>query len=603
MNYSVADLILNQFDLVCNSRSTFTTKLQIFLFPGFHELSEFRFLNSSKKSSEEDDENESNGDEEQDDDRTDFGVQTSFNSTLANSQIGNASRLSDNNGITPTDLRHRRGGNQRFSSSTPVGHIRSTSAYLSPRGQKGHSSPNCSPLAFPPNSPLRRAVAKNKEAFGSLGEALASLPSTQNPSHSNTSIVADSAVSQVSSRSNNNSSDAQIENTNSTSSYRFPPTRRRTSLDYMSVSKIIVTFAITFFGFLLYKYCNLRPRLDIEHKLKICENDSNVIIGDDCINDDMIQPFSNFFYQAVSHLEDHSANVKCLTNQTYSGMELSELEALLRENGNHDMNYIKEFLSNMVNIIEENPQYGILVARDSNQIKLQYLYPQVGWLCWLSVTFLSLMSYAKIAVICFIVVFCVAGIVYTVYKLYKWRCEAILREQQDVFELVEQVLSLLMKHHQHQTLQDRSRRTSNRPGVAVNHIRDQLIPPQDRKRKYKIWNKVVSYIRESESRVREDIQVIYGEENKVWQWIPDVQWSPLSHPGPNPYVAPLHMVHSQPSTPMSTSTTSSLSKIPLQSTPKSILSSSSLSSPASRWQGSATRNIGAPCVAPTSCLK
>ena len=58
---------------------------------------------------------------------------------------------------------------------------------------------------------------------------------------------------------------------------------------------------------------------------------------------------------------------------------------------------------------------------------------------------------------------------------------------------------------------------------------------QDRKRKQNIWTRVTKYIRESESRVREDVQAIYGEEHLVWQWIPDIPWSPMTHPGPNPY--------------------------------------------------------------------
>ena len=67
-----------------------------------------------------------------------------------------------------------------------------------------------------------------------------------------------------------------------------------------------------------------------------------------------------------------------------------------------------------------------------------------------------------------------------------------------------------------------------RPYLAINHIRDQLIPPQDRKRKQKLWAKVVTYIRESESRVREEVQTVYGEENRVWRWIPDMTWAPPS---------------------------------------------------------------------------
>ena len=385
--------------------------------------------------------------------------------------------------------------------------------------------------------------------------------------------------------------------------------RRKTTLDYVSVSKIIITFAITFFGFLMYKYCNLRPRLDIENKITICDNASAISDGN-CVDTDMVQPFMDFFQKAVFQLENHSMHQVCYTNDTYVGLELSSLESMVLDNDSSFDGYpTKEFITYMAKILEQHPYYGIGVHQETetSPIILRFPYPQVGWMCWFSITFYTLMSYAKIAFIGFSIIAVVACLSYFIYRLYKWRCEVVLREQQDVFELVEQVLSLLMKHHQHQTMQERTRRNASRTGVAVNHIRDQLIPPQDRKRKFKIWNKVVKYIRESESRVREDIQAIYGEEHKVWQWIPDVQWCPLSHPGPNPYVAPLHMGHhSQPSTPFSTSTTPALSKLPLQSTPKSLAPSTpsmTVSPASSRWQGSATRNLGAPFVAPTSCLK
>ena len=73
-----------------------------------------------------------------------------------------------------------------------------------------------------------------------------------------------------------------------------------------------------------------------------------------------------------------------------------------------------------------------------------------------------------------------------------------------MFELVEQVLSLLVaQHSQHQHMLNKSAANSpvahghTRPWVPINHIRDQLIAPQDRKRKKRIWDKVVKYIRES----------------------------------------------------------------------------------------------------------
>lgn len=55
--------------------------------------------------------------------------------------------------------------------------------------------------------------------------------------------------------------------------------------------------------------------------------------------------------------------------------------------------------------------------------------------------------------------------------------------------------------------------------LAINHVRDELIPPKERLRKDAFWNKVVDYIGSHESRVREEIQHISGEEFKVWRWI------------------------------------------------------------------------------------
>ncbi len=83
--------------------------------------------------------------------------------------------------------------------------------------------------------------------------------------------------------------------------------------------------------------------------------------------------------------------------------------------------------------------------------------------------------------------------------------------------------------------------------MAVNHIRDQIIPPQERSRRKRAWDEAVRYIREQESRVREEVRRIYGEEHLVWRWVPGdlvlphhQQWpfrphlvaAPPSPPGP-----------------------------------------------------------------------
>merc|ERR1719481_598323 len=94
---------------------------------------------------------------------------------------------------------------------------------------------------------------------------------------------------------------------------------------------------------------------------------------------------------------------------------------------------------------------------------------------------------------------------YTGFRLWRWREDHKAEEEKDMFALVEKVLALLHEKY------------LNKEGVsptylAIDHIRDQLIQPQDRDKSAKVWAKVVLYIRNKESRVREEVQHIQGEE-------------------------------------------------------------------------------------------
>ena len=72
--------------------------------------------------------------------------------------------------------------------------------------------------------------------------------------------------------------------------------------------------------------------------------------------------------------------------------------------------------------------------------------------------------------------------------------------------MVEQVLCLL--HQQHQ-----AEHHNKAPSyLAIAHVRDQLIAPADRQAKAGLWAEVVEYIRHQESRVREEIQHVAGDE-------------------------------------------------------------------------------------------
>ena len=371
----------------------------------------------------------------------------------------------------------------------------------------------------------------------------------------------------------------------------------------ISVSKIIMVFTAMFFGFLTLKYWNLRPKMDIENKLLICQAQNPT---PDCISLEFAEKCTGVFFQLVTILEEHSVRIKCSTNETLltePGLSLSRVIQELQETHFEWVDEsINDVLSHLVLIIEATPQFGIKVSREDANVFLLHENPLLDWNCWLMIKLKHFAMFAKYFVLTTVTLLVISLVSYLAYRLYKWRSELLLRERQDTFELVEQVLSLLMKHHHHLSLQEggNPRMGGSRASLPVNHIRDQLIAPHDRKRKQRIWNKVIHYIHDSESRVREDVQVIFGEEHKVWQWIPEVNWNSISHPGPNPYVAPLRV--------MSPPTPAVSSPPPPNMTLKSSMSSTpNPNTPSSRWQGSAfsslNRNVAAPSYAPSSCLK
>jgi hypothetical protein len=51
-------------------------------------------------------------------------------------------------------------------------------------------------------------------------------------------------------------------------------------------------------------------------------------------------------------------------------------------------------------------------------------------------------------------------------------------------------------------------------------VRDQLIAPAERQEKAQTWDQVVQYIRHKESRVREEIQHIAGDEFRLVATVP-----------------------------------------------------------------------------------
>ena len=183
---------------------------------------------------------------------------------------------------------------------------------------------------------------------------------------------------------------------------------------------------------------------------------------------------------------------------------------------------LKKNFELILSLIQENPQWGIQINCDSdlpctkininkntntaeedeyepasekNEIGLDFdktylslTYPPINWDCWLRIRASSTYKIVISLFIKLLYLSVVVGLAYGVYRLYCWRQEKKIREEQDIFELVEQVLSMLVAQHQQyhalaaaaNVSASQGSNSSNlaaKPCVAVNHIRDQLIPP------------------------------------------------------------------------------------------------------------------------------
>ncbi|XP_037804175.1 uncharacterized protein LOC119598593 [Penaeus monodon] len=96
-------------------------------------------------------------------------------------------------------------------------------------------------------------------------------------------------------------------------------------------------------------------------------------------------------------------------------------------------------------------------------------------------------------------------------------------EKQHIFELVEQILEVLGGIG--------GGSSGGKDFVAVNHVRDSLIGPRDRRSKKDLWDKAVDFIDRFESRVRREIQAVGGEDCEVWRWASGIPHSPAASPG------------------------------------------------------------------------
>lgn len=361
---------------------------------------------------------------------------------------------------------------------------------------------------------------------------------------------------------------------------------------------LIVSTALIFFLFIFIQYRNLRPDVNTSHRVPICKGVLNEQPHINCVPQEQMNTTVRMFSVVANLLQSYGIDQLCIKKSSNISLPLDQISNHMSKESDLVGTELREIFQNFQLLVKENPGWNIGLTSPTTDHPFSHMMHMdlpLSWWCWITLQFHWFVgvAYSLVGVIAWgSVAFAVLG---AGIWLWNKRSEMEEKRSKEVFELVEQVLNILYHHHQGVLREGKI----GSPFYPILHIRDQLIPPSERAKKAVIWKKVEEYMRNKESRVREDIQKVYGEEYKVWQWLPDIPWSPGSSPG----IAPSRNISSQGS-----SAGPSQQISPQQSPPgtSSQWGQPPTTSITPGWQGSAFqlgKHVAAPVAPPTSCLK
>ncbi|XP_029155303.1 inner nuclear membrane protein Man1 isoform X2 [Nylanderia fulva] len=231
----------------------------------------------------------------------------------------------------------------------------------------------------------------------------------------------------------------------------------------------------------------LHPILMKKAVSKICENSNEKPY---LIDKDIIEMFTSDKVTSLEVKDDlHSAQV------------------LIFKNPKWDISLIDINDDNGETFKELDALDEILFARHNEKLGMTILNPELPMQCLVKNKLFTIFSCLLIAAI---------GI--GIYKSYLWYLKYKKCTEREVFKLVSEIISIVETHHQNASVQPGGAQESF---LAINHVRDNLIPPKDRKRMSSLWEKAVKFLDENESRIRREVQQVAGEEFHVWRWLPN----------------------------------------------------------------------------------
>uniref|UniRef100_A0A8B9ZPE7 Inner nuclear membrane protein Man1 n=1 Tax=Anas zonorhyncha TaxID=75864 RepID=A0A8B9ZPE7_9AVES len=98
------------------------------------------------------------------------------------------------------------------------------------------------------------------------------------------------------------------------------------------------------------------------------------------------------------------------------------------------------------------------------------------------------------------------------YMKYRWAKEE--EETRQMYDMVVKIIDVLRSHSE-----ACSENKDLQPYMPILHVRDSLIPSQERRKMKKVWNRAVDFLAANESRIHTETQRIGDAEFLVWKWM------------------------------------------------------------------------------------
>ncbi|XP_069830656.1 inner nuclear membrane protein Man1 [Dendropsophus ebraccatus] len=195
----------------------------------------------------------------------------------------------------------------------------------------------------------------------------------------------------------------------------------------------------------------------------------------------------------------------------YSHISVQEAEEYLQGFGEE---YIGELNSSLMWILQFGKDVGIKCFGDAEDDELtitdvkylESIWPQMSFVCRIRRAIMTVAHRLSLLLLGVAVVFGVLQ-----YMRYRWKKEE--EETKQMYDLVVKIIDVLKSHSE--ACQENK---ELEPYTPIPHVRDSLIPPCDRKKMKKVWERAVEFLAANESRVRTETQKIGGTDFLVWKW-------------------------------------------------------------------------------------